>query len=454
LDAFDETYNEKRTYSDYRRMLKDPQIKTGINILTFFLLSREMKIVAYSDEEQDKVAEEFIHEVLKNMKTKTRQVRKNIYTAIKYGFSANEVVYITNEQNQIVVHGIYPIDRGTLEHEEAFEFDKNGDLKTLIQLDDEGNEIKIPIEKILVYSYDSEFNNPWGEAILDSLYDNYFLKRRFLKWLAIFLEKHASPTLVGKISESNEEFKDEMRRQLDEIRQGRTNMTVGENDVVEVLESHNRGEAFFNALERVDDIIFRTLFIGNLLLGQSSTGSYSQAKTQLTVTKMILDGIHEEIAIIFQEFFDKLVGFNFENAKSPKVLFEKFENKDILALLEAFKPYFDDGSIDSDSQWFREIVASAIKELSGITVDKDSISQADLEDGQKSLDDLPGKKDEPLKEGLAKLTNNDVSNNTLLKLYNGEKKSVAEIARITGLTEYKVKARLMDMKVYRFQKYQ
>ena len=452
---YDDTYNEKRSYSDYRKMMKDPQVKTGINILTFFLLSREMKIVSFSDSEEDKVASEFIQDVLKNMKTKTRQVRKNIYTAIKYGFSANEVVYNTNNDNKIVIDGIYPIHRGTLDHEERFKFNKStGDLETLIQLDNEGNEIKIPFDKILMYSYDSEFNNPSGESILDAIYDVYYIKRRFEKWLAIFIEKHSSPTLVGKISENNISYKDEMREQLDEIKQGRTNMTIGNKDAVEVLESQNKGEAFFKALERSDDTIFRTLFIGNLLLGQTSTGSYSQAQTQLTVTKMILDGIHEEIAIVLQELFDKLIGFNFENTNSPKVLFEKFEDKDIIKLLESFKPYFDDGSLDSDTQWFKEIIASAIKELSGINVDKESISQSEQDEGQKNLNSLPGKEDEPLKVGLAKLIDDKVSDNTLLKLYNGEKKSVAEIARITGLNDYTVRARLIDMKVYRFQKYQ
>lgn len=143
-----------------------------------------------------------------------------------------------------------------------------------------------------------------------------------------------------------------------------------------------------------------------MLLGQTSTGSYSQAKTQLEVTKMILDGIHEEISIDFQELFDKLISFNFTNTNSPKVIFEKFEDKDIIKLLEALRPYFDDESLDSTSQWFKELVASAIKELSGINVDKDNISQNNnnsIDEGQNNLNDLPGKENEPLKAGLASL---------------------------------------------------
>jgi hypothetical protein len=117
------------------------------------------------------------------------------------------------------------------------------------------------------------------------------------------------------------------------------------------------------------------------------------------------------------------------------------------------KPFFDDGSLDSDTQWFKEIVAGAIKELSGVNVSKDDISSQSLDDeGQENIKNLPGQKEAPLQEGIAKIVDDGVSDNTLLKLYkNGKGKTIVEIAKITGLSEYKVKSRLMDMKVYMFK---
>lgn len=55
---------------------------------------------------------------------------------------------------------------------------------------------------------------------------------------------------------------------------------------------------------------------------------------------------------------------------------------------------------------------------------------------------------------MPKILAKKVSDNTLLKKYNKERKSVAQIARETGLRDYKVKSRLVDMKVYRYRKYQ
>ena len=48
-----------------------------------------------------------------------------------------------------------------------------------------------------------------------------------------------------------------------------------------------------------------------------------------------------------------------------------------------------------------------------------------------------------------KNTGKNVTDNTLLKLYNKGKTNITEIAKITGLSEVKVKSRLKDMKVYK-----
>ncbi len=40
------------------------------------------------------------------------------------------------------------------------------------------------------------------------------LKKRFEKWLAIFIEKHASPTLIGKISEASQAWKDTLKKTI------------------------------------------------------------------------------------------------------------------------------------------------------------------------------------------------------------------------------------------------
>lgn len=148
-------------------------------------------------------------------------------------------------------------------------------------------------------------------------------------------------------------------------------MTVGAEDELGTLESSHRGEAFFNALNYFDNLIFRGLFLGNLLLGDGGqTGSYAQSNTQLKVVNTIFDGVHEDIAFDIQKVIDEIVHWNFgADAKSPQFSFEKFTEKDTVALLNALQPYASNMIIDPESQWFKEVVAKVVMDLSGVKMD-------------------------------------------------------------------------------------
>lgn len=394
---YERDYKPVRRYQDYREMLQDPQVKVGLSLLQMFFLSREFHIEAGGEDQIDEDARDFIKDLFNDMKTPFRNVRKNLYTALPYGFSANEMVYQVREDGKIGIKGIYPIHRRTLDHVDAFEFDDNGELVALHQNDTYliGTATAIPIDKVLLYSFDSEFDDPRGNSVLDEIYDNVYIKKKILKWLAIFLQKHEGPTVVGKLE--NAKFKNDMQEQLEELAEGRTNITIGKDDDVSILESSHRGEAFFNAIQYHDNQIFRRLFLGTLLFGQADTsGSYAQSQTQIDVTKMLLDGVHEELAAAIQKITDQLVSWNMSQAKAPKISFEKFEDKDIISLLNALKPYFDSFVLDPKATWFSEVIAVAVKELSGVDVDPSNLIENMDEGEYQNPESIPGDEDAPL----------------------------------------------------------
>lgn len=394
---YERDYKTVRHYRDYREMMEDPQVKVGLSLLQMFFLTRELHVEAGGEDEIDEQARDFIKDVLHDMATPLRNVRKNIYTALPYGFSASEVVYQIRGDGHIGIKGIYPIHRRTLDHRDAFEFDDNGELIALHQRDNYliGTGTPIPIDKVLLYSFDCEFDDPRGNSILDEVYDNTYIKKKLLKWLHIFLQKHGAPFMVGKVEQ--ERFKDLLREQMEEVSEGRTQMTIGQNDSVEMIESGKDGTAFFNALQYHDNQIFRRLFLGTLLFGQADTsGSYAQSQTQIDVTKMLLDGVHEEVAAAIQKITDQLTNWNFSQAKAPRVFFEKFEDKDILGLLNALKPYFDSMILDPNAKWLSEVIATAVKEMTGVEVDKDSLVENMDEDEYLNPESIPGDEDAPL----------------------------------------------------------
>lgn len=358
--------DDKLGYEDYDKMMMDPQIKSGIEMIRMFLLSRKLIITPASEEQGDIDIAQEIEDGLNNMDYPIRKVRNDMYSALVYGYSVSEVIWgLDEESNQMQIKRLRPIPIDTIT--DCFEYDDNGNLETISQDDPEGGEeIEIPAEKCLVYTYDEKFGDRRGTSILDAVYDNWFMKQKILQWWNVYLQKHEGPTLAAYID--NPAWKMEAQDMMDDVREGRANVTLGSNDRLEVIESQHRGEGFTQAVTYHDTMIYRKMNIGTLIMGQAdnSGGAYAQSNTQMDSLNIFLDGIHEDIAAELQAKVDELCKMNWDGVDSPKVAFETFEEKDLLGLLNALKPMIDAGAIDPQDQWFRQVLADVVNRYTDV----------------------------------------------------------------------------------------
>lgn len=354
---------DELSWEDYDKMLRDPQIKSGYELIRMFLLSRKVVVNPASDSDEDKEVAQALEAMLDDMKYPMRKVRNDMYSALIYGYSVSEIVWGMEEGDEFVsIDRIRPIPIDTLE--DCFIYDDEGNVETIRQtIDDE--EIEIPAEKCLIYTYDEQFGDREGTSILDGVYDNWYMKQKILSWYNVFLQKHEGPTLAGFIE--NPAFKDLMRDQLDEIREGRANITLGMNDRLEVIESTHRGEGFKEAINYHDTMIYRKMNIGTMILGQENgAGAYAQSQTQFDTLSIFLDGIHEDIAAELQSKVKELVDMNWTVDDYPVISFETFEEKDLLGLINAIKPLIDAGAIDPQESWFRHLLADIVGRYSDV----------------------------------------------------------------------------------------
>ena len=366
-------YNNKRlSYNQIQKICKDTQVKVGLDILNYFLLSKNYILTSASDDPKDVAIKDFVEDMLNEMETPFRKVDKNMNTAIKYGFSVNEIVYTLNSNYQVVFKGIYPVHVRTLQND-AFNYNDKGELESFHQETDYGN-ADIPYGKCLHYAFDAEFDEVEGRSILVEIADFTEDKKNILNWLLTFLHKHEAPTLFAKLSTGTHAKK--VRAMLDKVSGGKTNLTVGKDDDLGVLESSHRGETFFKALTLFDNYIFRRFYLGNLALGDpSQTGSYSQSETQFKMTMNIFNGIQEDKAACWQEKINEIVALNFgPNANAPKFKYESFIEKDYLNLVNALKDFVNSGVIDYTAPWWRELIATAVQAESGVKVDTENIA--------------------------------------------------------------------------------
>lgn len=352
------------------KVLLDTQVSTGFDILKYILSSKQWVLVANEKDEQG--VYDFINTMFFNMETELTEIVKQAITAIPWGFSVHELIYDLNSDGKLIVKNALPIHIKTLQNE-PFTYDDNGELVSIHQSYN-GEDIEIPRNKVLKYSFNANYDEDYGNGLLYDFLPIVEDKLNINEWLMTFLEKHESPVLYGKTS--NPVSRDAMLNGFEEIQQGTTGMVVGSEDELGVLESSHRGETFFQTLQYKDNQIFRRYYLGNLLLGDNSqTGTYAQSQTQLDFGKLVFDGILEEIANCIQkQIINPIVEANYGDITlSPTISFDKFTSGDIQGLLNTLKPLIDTGIIDSDNETVHDTIKLLIKQETGLNYENETV---------------------------------------------------------------------------------
>ena len=270
--------------------------------------------------------------------------------------------------------------------------DKRGELTHIHQEATLGS-VDIPREKIFLYSYDNEFDEIKGRSILAPMKPIVEDKENIKDWLYTFLNRIGSPIMYGKTD--NNVARDALLDAFDDVANGTTGLTVGRDDELGVIETSNKGEAYFNALQYNDLQILRLFFLGDQLLGDGNTsGAYAKSNTQKDMLLYIMNGILSDIGIGFQTLVNNIVGYNFGvDAKSPMFKFESFIDKDLIGLLSALQPYIGNGSLDSENPAFKELLSKLFMNEADIKMDTSNNTETD-DDGvdygyQEDLDGTP-----------------------------------------------------------------
>ena len=345
-------------------ILRDSQVSTGFDILKYLLSSKQWVLIA-NDNDQDSTIYEFIQNMLFNMETELNEIVKQQITAVLWGFSIHELLFDINEDGKLYLKNMVPLHIKTLQ-DQPFIYDDEGELIAIHQEYDH-EEVDIPINKVLKYSYNANYDEDYGNGLLYDFRPIIEDKMNINDWLMTFLEKHESPTLYGKTN--NPTSRDALLSAFEDVSDGTTGLVVDREDDVGVLESSHRGETFFRTLQYKDNEIFRRYYLGNLLLGDNSqTGTYAQSQTQLEFGSLVFDGILEEIANCIQkQIINPIVEWNYGSIDlAPTISFDKFTTGDLTSLFNTLKPLIDTGVVDSENKAVQDAIALLFKKETGL----------------------------------------------------------------------------------------
>lgn len=372
----DEVYNKDRKLEDYIKMVEtDSQIKAALDLIQNSLSTQRYMIRPASESKEDKEIAGFIEETIEGMSIPFRKVRKDMLTALSYGYSVHEVVYKYDgdDKGKIIWDYLRAVDIETLR--DCFEIDKYGDVKKVVQRPNRGpvmptktkDEVKIPAEYCIIFSFDSEFGNPYGRSILRQCYDHWFMKRKIQKYYNIYMEKMAVPFLHGKAASNSNAIT--MDKMLTEIREGRTHVVTTTDESIDPVETKKGGEVFIEAIQYHNMMIFRRMGIPTLIFGQDkASGSYAQSQSHQEVFHEFLEGIQEEMSGLLQEKIEELVDLNFNVETYPTFYFEPLLKDQVIQLLMALAQFAASGSIDTNMPWFQNLIYDAVVKNSDVVI--------------------------------------------------------------------------------------
>lgn len=349
----DDTYNPDMedfnpsdfTLDVYDKMLKDGQVKAGLDMIKLCATARGFTVTG--DDPETKKYAEFINENFELLEGNLEDVIAEMLSALEYGFSCTEKVF-EYRNGKIMLKKLKVLDPHTI----WVKTNKFGDIEYVIQRVG-SKEIKIPRNKVIWFAYDKRFGNPYGNSILRNVYKHWYIKDKMYRFANIAYERYGTPLLIGKVRDARDVNK--MKKLLEKVN-AMTGFAISGDDDIKAIQGSNAD--FIGYIEHHDRKIMEAMLVPPMLLSLSrgQSGSYALTGNQFDVFMIRLEALQRDIkALIEEEVIRPLIDLNFPNVKAyPSFNFKPLANKDIEKMARVFHLLIQAKVIAPDEDWIRE----------------------------------------------------------------------------------------------------
>ena len=280
----------------YKDMRGDDQVKACLQLKKAAVITPGWEIEGDNAEHV-----EFIKYCIAQMEGTMEGFIVSMLSAFDYGFSLHEKIFNYIDRGKFNGKiGIKQLKaksptRITFDIDDYGNINGNGILQT--QMD--GKVTRLPVDKMILYSYQREFDNYYGESDLKAIYRLWFVKVNVLRYWAVYLERFSIPIVNGKLTSGKitEQQRTDFKTLVSNIQAGMSVVTP--NDMIlSLLESARVDRGVFNqAIDALNVGIARGILIPQLigLVPQAGVGSYGKSETDLKVFDWVLGSIGKQI---------------------------------------------------------------------------------------------------------------------------------------------------------------
>lgn len=387
-------FQQVQTYKKMKR--SDSSVRSSLRAGKAPVLGAEYFVQPFDESEEALVVAEFVKFNLFEAPTVPWLVNlSNALTAFEYGSAVFEPVYELREWAPKLSQPSANRKKYTTLRKMGFrpaatiksiDYDDNGGPTGVTQnaINSKGNvkEVKIPIEKLVIFTFEGEDNGLEGESILRSAYQHWFYKTTLYKIDAIQKERHGigvpDVEIQAGASENDKKLAHMMARNL------RTNefsyivrpptLKVGfakpEGNLVNALESANHH----------DDMIMKNILVQFLNMGLGSGGG--GRATSATAADIYLKAM-SYVANLWCDALNlylipRLVAYNFQTDKFPRLSVKNIgETKDFQMWSAGIRNLVDAGIItySYETEQYVRTVADMPKRTAPATAEELAITQ-------------------------------------------------------------------------------
>src|SRR5262245_48878729 len=322
----------------FDEMRRDDQVKSALAVKKFACLSTGWKVQSPEGKPQNWEPTLFARWVLEHMDPNAIGAPTldgdlyEILSALDYGYSVTEKVW------DEIIGGPYDgmIGLRALKtrapHSLTFSQDEFGNLLPDGILQQSNTAIKagrLPRYEFVLYSYQSQFSNPYGTSDLEAAYTPWWIKYNSQKWLAMLLERFGIPPLFGIYDPARYAGAgtalDDLKKILQNLQAATTGLiprpsgASADNKALELWAPSELGvnatRIFIPSLEYLNKGIARSILMPDLLgmTQDSSQGSYARAKVHFDVFLLVVEAIRKDlqVAIMCHQVMKPLLDMNY-----------------------------------------------------------------------------------------------------------------------------------------------
>ncbi|MFA5635794.1 MAG: hypothetical protein WC977_07805 [Anaerovoracaceae bacterium] len=315
-------------------------------VLTFPLREAQWRIEPGEDLELADRIERNLRDELTSPFSETLRVS---LLAVLYGFTVVEKVFEYKPDGFLGWRKFAERERSTVK---SWQFDETGGLSGIVQQGRNPQtsaleEYEIPIEKLLVWSWRPDANNPEGLGCFRQAYKHWMYKQYLEEFAAIRIERQACgiPVAYGPPERYDQTERDAVLAILKRIRTGKdTGIVVPDGWRIELLSLGPADVPFEAHLERQHQSMLQTLLAHFVGLGSGGdSGAWALSRDSSSFFLMGLCGISDWQCEYFNRYaIPQLVSFNTSEQykKLPKLARASIGTREVQKFTAAVKNLF------------------------------------------------------------------------------------------------------------------